>query len=281
MALRNDLQDKYVKANGYDVRYIEKGNGRPLVCLHGLGASSSGDQWLVNIDALSEVAHVYALDLPGWGLSSLPAEGYSFEMLVETVEGFCAALGLQEVDITGQSLGGWIAALHAYYHPERVRRVILVGNAGLNPMPNFINRNFELMNREQLRNSLVREWTTFVPITDAQVDEQEQRMNRPGRQAAYRSLVEAVHDPDARIKYSLRDKLPSMQQPVLVVWGDDAPGIALQYGLEAFDLAPNGRLAIIFNGNHSPMGFAPREFEAQAKAFLTQDEVKGVVPGSR
>ena len=274
MALRSDLEDKYVTANGYSIRYIEKGSGRPLVCIHGLGAALSGDQWLVNIDALSTVAHVHCPDMPGWGLSDLPDSGYSFPMLVETVRGFCDALGLEEVDVAGQSLGGWIAALYAYYHPERVRRVILIGNAGLNPAPAGIAQPFQLMNRDQLRNTLDREWTTFVPITEDQIDELERRMNRPGRLAAYEALRAAVLDEGAREAYSLRDKLPGMQHPVLVCWGDDAPGIRLQYGLEAFNLAPNGRLVVTYGGDHSAMGFNAREVESQAIAFLTDPEVK-------
>lgn len=273
MALRPDLTDQYVKANGYDIRYIEKGSGHPIVCLHGLSGQLSGDQWTVNIDALSTVARVICPDLPGWGLSSLPPDGYSFDMFVETIDAFRAALGLEQIDITGQSFGGWLAALYAYYHPERVRRVILVGNAGLNASPPGVAQVFNVPDRQQIRASLVREWGDNVAITEAMLDEQERRMRMPGRKAANEAMLHAVHDPDTRAKYSLRDKLPDMKHPILVVWGDNAPGIGLQYGIEAFQLAPNGRLAVTYGGNHSPMGLTPREFESQAIQFLTEGEV--------
>lgn len=279
MALRGDLEDKYAQANGYRIRYIDKGSGPPLVCLHGLGAALSGDQWLVTIDALSSVAHVYCPDMPGYGLSDLPPDGYSFDMFVETVKGFCDALGLDQVDVTGQSMGGWTAALYAYYHPERVRRVILIGNAGLNPPLPGAGRPFELMDRAQLRNSLNREWTNFVSITETQIDELERRMQRPGRHEAYRALAAVIQDDANRQKYSLRDKLPLMQQPILVVWGDNAPGIGLQYGIEAFQLAPNGHLVVTLGGDHNAMAFTPREFESQAIAFLTEPEVKPAKTG--
>ena len=279
MALRADLEDKFVKANGYDIRYIEKGEGFPLICLHGLNNQMSGDQWIVNIDALSKVARVIAPDLPGWGLSSLPADGVSFENFVETIRAFCDALGLDQVDITGQSMGGWFAALYAYYHPERVRRVVLCGNAGLNPSPPNQNTTFAVPDRERIRASLVREWGPAVPnveVTDAMVDEQERRMNMPGRKEAVEAMLHVVHNQDLRAKYSLRDKLPQMQHPILVVWGDNASGIPLQYGIEAFQLAPNARLAVIHGGDHSPMGCTPREFESQAVRFLTAPEVAAI-----
>ena len=274
MSLRADLEDKFVSANGYNIRYIEKGSGHPLICIHGLGAALSGDQWLVNIDALSSVSHVYCPDMPGWGLSDLPTSGYSFPMLVDTIKEFCDALGLEKVDVAGQSLGGWLAALYAYYYPDRVRRVIIVGNAGLNPAPAGIAQPFQLMDRDQLRNSLYREWTSFVPITEEQIDELERRMNRPGRQDAYEALRAAVLDETARETYSLRDKLPDMMHPILVCWGDNAPGIRLQYGIEAFNLAPNGRLVVTYGGDHSAMGYNAPEISSQAVLFLSDKEVK-------
>lgn len=276
MALRNDLEDRYVKANGYDIRYIEKGTGRPLICLHGLNGQLSGDQWIVNIDALSTVARVICPDLPGWGLSSLPPEGCGFEGFVETIRAFCDALGLDEVDIVGQSFGGWLAALYPYYYPQRVRRVILVGNAGLNPSPPGLSQTFSVPDRERIHASLTREWAGNVEITDAMLDEQEQRMSRSGRKESYEAVLHEVHNPELRAKYSLRDKLPAMQHPILVVWGDNAVGIPLTYGLEAFQLAPNARLAVIHGGDHSPMGLTPRDFESQVIRFLTAEDVPAV-----
>lgn len=277
MSLRADLPDKYVVANGHSTRYIEKGDGPPLICLHGLNASLSADQWLVAIDALSSVAHVYCLDLPGWGLSDLPESGYSYPMFIETIKGFCDALGLEQVDVAGQSMGGWFAALLAYYHPQLVRRVVLIVNAGLNPpLPGVGQSPFQLLNREQIRGAMTREWTRYLPLEEAHLDELERRMQRPGREAAYRALQAEILDEGNRATYSLRDKLPQMQQPILVCWGDNASGIRLRYGLEAFELAPNARLVVTYGGDHNPMGFTAREFEAQVAAFLTDPEVKPV-----
>jgi pimeloyl-ACP methyl ester carboxylesterase len=276
MALRPDLEDRYVKANGHEIRYIEKGEGRPLICLHGLNGQLSGDQWIVNIDALSTAARVICPDLPGWGLSSLPPEGCTFDDFVETIRSFSDALDLGVVDITGQSMGGWLAALYAYTYPERVRRVVLVGNAGLNPSPPGLSQIFNVPDRDAIRASMVREWGHNVEINEAMIDEQERRMRREGRKESYEAVLHQIHDPANRQQNSLRDKLPVMQHPVLVVWGDDAAGIGLTHGFEAFRLAPNGRLAVIHGGNHSPMGLTPREFESQTIRFLTEPEVAAV-----
>lgn len=277
MALRPDLEDKFVTANGYNIRYIEKGSGPPLVCIHGVALPISADQWTVSIDALAEHSHVYALDLPGWGLSDMPADGYSFPMWVETVRDFCEQLGLDEIDIAGQSHGGWVAALVAYNHPRLVRRLILVGAAGLNPLlTSMTGGELQLPERDALRTHLWREWTDYVEITDEHVEELYRRSRLPGRKEAYQAIQRHILDLDVRDQYSLRRFLPSMQLPILVSWGDDNSGIRVRYGIEAFWLAPNARLSIAYGGDHSAMGFAPREFERAARDFLTTEELKFV-----
>jgi pimeloyl-ACP methyl ester carboxylesterase len=277
MSLDPRIDDKYVKTNGYRVRYIEKGEGQPLLMFHGLGAALSADQWLVIIDSLSTVSHVYALDMPGWGLSDLPAIGYSFDMFTETIHGFVEALGLQSVDVFGQSMGGWWAGLYAYYHPERVRRAILVGAAGLNPVSGGMLAPFELMNREQIRNSMLREWGGFLRVEEDHLDELERRMNLPGRREAYEGARATIFNPEERQKYSLRDKLPKMEMPILMAWGDNGGGVVtLQHGLEAFQLAPNARLVITYGGDHNAAGFTKPAFQPQAIQFLTDPEVKPV-----
>lgn len=276
MSLRADLPDKFVKANGLNIRYIEKGAGRPLLCFHGLGIALSGDQYLVNIDAFSKIAHVYALDMPGWGLSDYAPNGYSFPFWVETVKGFCDALHLDQVDVMGQSMGGWFAALYASYYPQRVRRIIMVGAAGLNPAAPRAAGEVKLPDREQLRANLYNEWRQFHPITDAMVDEQLKRIQRPGRAEQYGLIQQVVFDPKLREEYSLRQRLPNMQHPLLAAWADDPRAIALRYGLEAFKLAPNGRLLVTFGGDHSAMGYTATEFQAAALAFLTAETIKPV-----
>ena len=277
MGLRSDLEDHYVTANGYNIRYIERGSGRPLVCIHGVALPISADQWTVAIDSMAEHAHVYALDLPGWGLSDMPADGYSFPMWVETIRDFCDQLGLDEIDIVGQSLGGWTAALFAHTYPRRVRRLILVGAAGLNPaLASMAGGELVLPEREALRYHLWREWTDYEPITDEQVEELYRRSRLPGRKEAFQAIQRYVADEDVRDQYSLRRFLPAMQLPILVCWGDDNSGIRVRYGIEAFWLAPNARLSITYGGDHSAMGFAPREFERAVWGFLTTEELKFV-----
>ncbi|MBM3940361.1 MAG: alpha/beta hydrolase [SAR202 cluster bacterium] len=276
-SLRPDIQEKWVTVNGLKIRYWEKGSGMPLVCVHGLGPVLSADQWLLVADDFSKFARVIALDMPGWGESDFPPAGTTdcFQLFSDVLKGFCDALGLKQVDVMGQSMGGWDACLFAYDHPEMVRRIVLVGNAGLNPPLANIGQPFKLPEREEIRNTLVREWREFHPITDEIVEALYQRMHaKQGRVETMQAIRDAINNAASREKYSLRTRLPKMQQPILAVWGDDAPGIRLVNGIDAFQLAPNARLQVCYNGDHSAMGYAYDQFLPAARRFLTQAEVK-------
>ncbi|MBM3940786.1 MAG: alpha/beta fold hydrolase [SAR202 cluster bacterium] len=274
MSLRADLTDRYVKLpNGFNIRYLERGEGRPVVLVHGLGITMAADQWINNYDALAKHLHVYSLDMPGWGLSDLPASGYSFERWAETLAQFTRALGLGQVDVIGQSLGGWSAMFFAHQHPELVRRLVLVVNAGLNPPPSGLTGAFQLPDRARMRAIHETLWRGDVRVTEEMLDELERRVRRPGRDAAFIAIRDYVGDLGVRERYSPRHLLPTMHMPVLHVWGDNADPLLVQYGIEQYDLTPHPRLAVIYDGGENPQGHAPRQFEDAATRFLTSPDI--------
>ncbi len=107
------------------------GSGPPLLLLH--GGHGGWSHWIRNIDALAAGRTVWAADLPGLGESAMPPS-----IDHEAISGVIAA-GLEQligpelpVDIVGFSFGGVTAAHLAAFHPELVRRLILVDTGGLN-----------------------------------------------------------------------------------------------------------------------------------------------------
>jgi 2-hydroxy-6-oxonona-2,4-dienedioate hydrolase len=103
---------------------------KPLVLLH--GGSGSWTHWVRNVGYLSQFRTVWALDIPGFGDSSLPAgvsdaDGlvpYMAEILQHTFAG-------QPIDVMGFSFGGMTAGLLAAEHPELIRQLLLIGAPGL------------------------------------------------------------------------------------------------------------------------------------------------------
>lgn len=127
----NGVHGEFATVNGYKMHFLVGGSGRPLVLVHGLG--SRADDWADLIPQLIHGGHrVYAVDLLGYGKSSQPRDAaYSISQQAGMVEGFLDSQHLQQVDLAGWSMGGWIAMRIALQQPERIRRLVLLDSAGL------------------------------------------------------------------------------------------------------------------------------------------------------
>ncbi len=105
----------------------------PVVLLH--GGSGSWTHWLRNVAHLAKQRQVWALDLPGFGDSSLPPGVRDADDLAPFVAQILASnFAGQAVDVVGFSFGGLTAGLAAALHPEVIRRLYLVGVPGLGLM---------------------------------------------------------------------------------------------------------------------------------------------------
>lgn len=121
--------DLMVEGQALSLFYQVAGAGPPLLLLHGLGDSALSWHWV--LPTLARTHTVYALDLPGFGLSSRPAGSYTPAFLTTVVTAFLDALALASVGIVGNSLGGLIALRLALAAPERVTALGLIASAGL------------------------------------------------------------------------------------------------------------------------------------------------------
>ena len=261
-------EDRFVEVGGRRLRYIEAGQGDPIVFQAGLGFDASADQFVPAMRILGDHYRVIAFDRFGWGWSDRPASGYSFEAWTESTVGFLDALDIDRAHLVGHTLGGWIAALVAHQRPERVGKLILVNTAGLNPTAPTPPQNYKLPDREAARRSLENTFGPEFDVTDAMVDEQMARIERPGLAEAYTAVLAYVNDPAMRKAFWLPDRLPEVQAPTLVVWGADDRIIGPEHGKQAADLLPNGKLILIDQGEHIPLARKPEEFCRVAAEFL-------------
>ncbi len=105
--------------------------GRPIVLLHGLTASSS--DWTFTVGPLTEAGwRVLCPDLPGHGRSSAPKEAaaYRMERVANLVHGFAGELGFAPAVVVGNSMGGAVAQEWVLQHPEAIAALVLVDSAG-------------------------------------------------------------------------------------------------------------------------------------------------------
>lgn len=131
--LRADVQDKFVTIDGLRIRYIEEGQGKPVVCLHGASLGSSADVFRRNMGPLARAGfRVIAFDQPGFGLSDNP-EDHGGGLRKKMVTKFIDALGLGKVALLAHSQAGNSATQIALAEPERISHVIVLGTGSLLP----------------------------------------------------------------------------------------------------------------------------------------------------
>jgi 4,5:9,10-diseco-3-hydroxy-5,9,17-trioxoandrosta-1(10),2-diene-4-oate hydrolase len=127
------VRDKYVTVDGLKLRYIEEGDGPPVVLLHGASLGSSADVFRRNLTPLAEAGfRVIAFDQPGFGLSDVPQDhsaGFRKKMMPK----FADALGLRKVALVGHSQAGNPAVQLALETPERYSHIIVLGTGSLLP----------------------------------------------------------------------------------------------------------------------------------------------------
>jgi pimeloyl-ACP methyl ester carboxylesterase len=121
----SEVQLRGAEVDGLTLHYVTEGRGPAVVLLHGLGGFA--ESWRHNIPALARVATVFALDLPGFGLSSKPPARYRLADSARALHGFVQAMGLGRVALVGHSLGAGVGLTYALTHPARVERLALVG----------------------------------------------------------------------------------------------------------------------------------------------------------
>lgn len=123
-----------ITAAGIRTNYHDSGGaGAPVLLIHGSGPGvSAWANWRLVMPALAQQARVIAPDMVGFGYTERP-EGFVYNMdaWVRQAVGLLDALGIERTDLVGNSFGGGLSLALAIRHPERVRRLVLMGSAGV------------------------------------------------------------------------------------------------------------------------------------------------------
>ena len=111
--------------------YQVRGEGRPLVLVHGVGAGESSYEWRHNFDALSEHFRVYAVDLPGFGRSARRDVAYTADIYITALLDFLRDVVQEPASLLTSSLSGAYAVKLAALRPELIERLVLICPTGL------------------------------------------------------------------------------------------------------------------------------------------------------
>jgi pimeloyl-ACP methyl ester carboxylesterase len=248
-------QSRWVTVNGARVHYDVLGPaaGAPVVLVHGLGGRA--EEWLALARDLAKAGHrVYLPDLIGYGRSEQPADfSYSVRDEAGVVIGFLDAVGLQQTDLGGISMGGWIVQIVASEHPERVRRLMLFDSAGIAEKPAWDTRLFTPATPEEVAqlNALLYPHPAHVPRFIAR---DILRITSRNGWVIRRAVASMLKGGDAS-----ENLLPKLRMPVLLVWGAEDRIMPLEQGEKMHALAPLSKLEVYFGCGHlAPMQCAER-----------------------
>jgi pimeloyl-ACP methyl ester carboxylesterase len=265
---------KRTVAAGWETNYHDVGEGEPVLFLHGSGPGVSAlANWRLVLPELSQSMRCIAPDAVGFGFSARPDDiQYGIDAWVRHAIGLLDALGLEKVSIVGNSLGGRIALGIAAAHPERVRRLVLMGSSGPGMQPTEglkALRSYE-PSVENMR-QLMQVYFAYDPsiVTDDLVRARYEASALPGAQETYYAMF---HDPrhSGSSTVSAED-LSAIQVPTLVVHGREDKVVPLESGLTLTRLLPNVQLHVFSGCGHWVQIEKAAQFTHLTRWFLESD----------
>lgn len=131
--MNNPEIGRSVQAAGIRTNLHDVGEGSPILMIHGSGPGvSAWANWRLSLPVLAQRARVIAPDMVGFGFSDRPAgHCYTMDNWVAQALGVLDALDIERADLVGNSFGGALALALAIRHPQRVRRLVLMGSVGV------------------------------------------------------------------------------------------------------------------------------------------------------
>jgi len=242
------------------VHYLEAGQGPVLVLVHGLG--SSAEVWRDSMRRLARGYRVVALDLPGYGKSDKPRSDYSIEYQAAVLNDFIDALGAGKVALVGNSMGGWVSAITALNHPEKVSHLILVDSAGLRRDAAASTINLNPATKEEMRTLLLSLFADKAFVTEKLVNDQwEYRKD-------IRYTVKATLESFKSKQPLLDDRLKNIKVPTLIIWGREDTLTPFAYAERFAKGIPGSKLVVIDNTGHIPQVEKPEAFYRAVKGFV-------------
>lgn len=275
-----DEDSLFIEVNGLKVHYKMVGQGQPVfILLHGFGASLFS--WHKVMPQLSTYGTVIAYDRPAFGLTERPLdwEGvnpYSPEAQVDLVIGLMDALEIESAILVGNSAGGKVAFETALAHPDRVQALVAVDAAvyGGGGAPAWAQ---PLLRTPQIRH--------LGPLLVRQIEKNGEAFIQTAWHDPTKITVETLagyrlplraEDWDralweltaASSESNLVDRIPEIQQPVLVITGDDDRIVPTEQSVQLARNLPQAQLSVLPNCGHLPHEECPQAFMQVVEPFL-------------
>jgi pimeloyl-ACP methyl ester carboxylesterase len=237
-------------------KFIEEGEGEPLLLLHGLFGALSNFA-----DLVEHFRKSYKVIVPLLPLFDLDIFHTTVGGLEKHVQKFIELRDYHNIHLLGNSLGGHVALVHIIKHPDRIKSLILTGSSGLfeNGMGDSYPKRGD---RDYIKKKT--EVTFYDPAmaTTELVDEVFEITNNRIK------VIKIIALAKSAIRNNLGEELNQIKQPTLLIWGNNDIITPPFVGQEFQKLIPNSELHYIDKCGHAPMMEVPDEFNRILDAFL-------------
>ncbi|MEO5984477.1 MAG: alpha/beta hydrolase [Ferruginibacter sp.] len=239
-------------------RFIEEGDGEPIVLLHGLFGALSNFQQLIGHFRKS-----YKVIVPILPLLELDLLHTSVGGLQKFVNRFLEHRNYTNVHLMGNSLGGHVALVHILKNPERIKSLILTGSSGLfeNGMGDTYPKRGD---KEYIRNKTALTFYDPALATEELVNEVFEITNNRLK------VIKIIALAKSAIRNNLGEEISHIKQPTCLIWGNNdtitPPFVAKEFNR----LIPNSELHFIDKCGHAPMMERPDEFNHLLDGFLSK-----------
>jgi 2-hydroxy-6-oxonona-2,4-dienedioate hydrolase len=249
---------------GYEIKqdgrfkYIEVGEGEPLVLLHGLFGALSNFR-----DLIEYFRQSYKVIVPILPLLEMDLLHTSVGGLQKYVHKFIDHRNYNNIHLLGNSLGGHVALIYILKHPEHVKSLILTGSSGLfeSGMGDTYPKRGD---KEYIRKKTALTFHDPAMATDDLVNEVFEITNNRIK------VIKIIALAKSAIRNNLGEELTQIKQPTCLIWGNN-DSITPPFVAEEFKrLIPNSELHFIDKCGHAPMMEVPGEFNKVLDSFLAK-----------
>jgi pimeloyl-ACP methyl ester carboxylesterase len=257
-----------LEVHGERVAYLDVGQGRPVILIHGFGGSMW--QWEHQQQPLSAEFRLITPDLVGSGLSTKPEIEYRPEQMLEYFIGFMDGLRIRQATLVGNSMGAGLAIGMALTYPDRVSQLVLIDGLPANVrerltspsikraldtaapswLASFGNWLFGGVMIESVLKEIVHDPALLTP---AVIERSNRNRQRPG-----------VIPPLMTVRGTLplwesgfAKRLGEIRHPTLILWGEEDQVFPLPAGEELHRTIKGSALVRIPNAGHIPQWERP------------------------
>lgn len=290
---------RFVELDDARVHYRDEGPADAPVLLTIHGVYSSLHTWDGWVEQLSDDVRVIRLDMPGFGLTGPGAPGeHRLQTLIDTVGEFCDELGLSDLAVAGNSLGGAVAWRFSIQRPDLADRLLLL-DAGGATLLSALAHNYRAFGtdifpryvtpRMAIRLALKDAYSDTSKVTRSLINRYHDLLLRSGNRRAVMEIAENYRDENfdasgstvdganGPVLPSACDPTPSIVDdfdisdvdvPTLFQWGSDDTWLPIHFGRELAADVSNSTFVEYENVGHVVMEEAPVPTAADAASFV-------------